>query len=351
MYGGYMNPTKSLFCNFRIAIVAMFFLFSLSSSAYSVNVIAGFVFDKVGQAIPDIDIELLDEYERTVPNGRQKTSPSGRYEFQVNNNGRYFIKVYAFRYDLMDEKREVVVGSITATSTSGGSSYNTEDFYLQPKKGGLRDAELSVIFAQDIPKEAKAAYDDGISKLAKKQTAEGYIQLKKAIDIFPKYFNALYRYGIELMLKNQFQEAAYYFFKAADVNPKSPSSYFNLAICLDTMGPDYRKAALVAIGETLKMAPASAGANLLAGKIERETGDFASSEKHLLQAKKLSSPPDPQVYKELAQLYSNNLKKYKEAADELESFIKTSKITGDEETKMRAMVAGLREKAKSQTGN
>ena len=346
-----MSPTISPFRFCRMAVLAFFFLFSFSSSSYAVNVIAGFVFDKVGVAIPDIDIELLDEYERTVPNGRQKTSPSGRYEFQVNNNGRYFLKVYAFRYDLMDEKREVVVGGITASSISGASSYNTEDFYLQPKRGGLKDAELSIIFAQDIPKEAKTAYEDAVSKLSKKQTTEGYAQLRKSIELFPRYFQALYRYGVELMVKKQYEDAASLFFRAADVNPKSAISYFNLSVCLEAMGSDYRKAALVAVGETLKLAPASGGANLVAGRIERAAGDYLSAEKHLLQAKKLSSPPDPQVYKELAQLYSNNLKKYKEAADELESFIKASKITGEEEAKMRAMVAGLREKAKKPTTN
>ena len=86
----------------------------------------------------------------------------------------------------------------------------------------------------------------------------------------------------------------------------------------------------------------------MAGRIERGLRDFVASEKHLLLAKKLSVRSDPQVHWELAKLYSEDLKKYKEAADELDSFIKASKISGDEETKMKGIADGFREKAKSQ---
>ena len=335
----------------KLAFAAFLFLIISSINGYGVNVISGFVFDKSGVALQDIDIELQDEYQRTVPNGRQKTQGSGRYEFQVQNSGRYYLKVYAFQYDLMDDMREISIASITATSTSGGSSYNNEDFYLQPKKGGLRDAETAVIFAQDIPKEAKTAFDSAQKLLSKKQTVEGYEQLRRSIEIFPKYFNANYRMGIELLAKRQYPEAAGRFMIAASVNQKSAMSYFNLAHCLNSIGKEYQKAALVAITESVKLAPASPGANLMAGRIERELKDLVAAEKHLLQAKKLSLTIDPLVHWELAKLYSEDLKKYKEAADELDSFIKASKISGEEETKMKAIAAGFRAKAKTQAAN
>jgi len=345
-----MKPIIKPFGFIRLAVPAFGILLFLSTSGFAVNIISGTIFDKARQPLADIDVELLDEYQRLVPNGRQRTQSSGRYEFAVNNNGRYFLRVFAFQYDLVDEIREVNVASVSVPG-QGGSSYNLEDFYLQPKKGGLRDAELSVIFAQDIPKDARAAYEDGIDKLNKKQYADGFAQIKKSIEIFPKYFNALSRYGTELFIKRQYQEAAAMFFRAADVNPKSATSYYFLAYSMDSLGNEYKKASLVAALEALKLAPASSGVNLLAGRIERKLGDFPAAEKYLLQAKRLANSPVPQIHMELSQLYSNNLKKYKEAADELESFIKSSKITGDEETKMRTMVAGLREKAKNQTTN
>jgi tetratricopeptide (TPR) repeat protein len=346
-----MKPLHMSIRQMRMALFTLFFVFIFSTSGFAVNVISGFVFDKSGVALPDIDVELLDEYQRTVPNGRQRTSSSGRYEFQVQNSGRYFVKAYAFQYDLLDEMMEVNVANVTATSVSGGSSYNNVDIYLQPKKGGLRDAELAVVFAQDIPKEAREAFEQGEKLLARKQYTQGYEMVRKAIEIFPKYFKANYRYGLELMAKKQYEDAASRFMMAVSVNDKSAMSFYNLAYCFSMMGPEYRKAALASIKETIVMAPASSGAHFLAGKLARLTKDFVNAEKYLLQAKKLMTATDPTIHLELAKLYSDDLKKYKEAAAEMEAFIKTSKITGDEETKMRSILAGLKEKAANQTAN
>lgn len=346
-----MKPLSSHVGLIRATFLTFFLLLLFPTSGFAVNVISGFVFDKSGVALPDIDVELLDEYQRTVPNGRQRTSSSGRFEFQVQNSGRYFVKAYAFQYDLMDEIQEINVANVTATSISGGSSYNNIDLYLQPKKGGLRDAELAVVFAQEIPKDAKDAFDQGEKLLAKKQYLEGYELVRKAIQIFPKYFKANYRYGLELMAKRQYEDAASRFMIAVSVNDKSAMSFYHLAYCFSMMGPDYRKAALASVKETIVMAPASSGAHLLAGQLARLSKDFVNAEKHLLQAKKLATATDPKVHLELAKLYSDDLKKYKEAAAEMEAFIKTSKISGDEETKMRGILAGLKEKAASQTAN
>ena len=118
--------------------------------------------------------------------------------------------------------------------------------------------------------------------------------------------------GLELLAKKQYPEAAGRFMIAASVNQKSALSYFNLAHCLNSIGPEYQKAALVAISESIKLAPASSGANLMAGRIERGLKDFVAAEKHLLLAKKLSPTADAQVHWELAKLYSEDLKKYKD---------------------------------------
>ena len=78
-------------------------------------------------------------------------------------------------------------------------------------------------------------------------------------------------------------------------------------------------------------------------------GNFPDAEKHLLQAKKLATSKNPDIQMELAQLYSNDLKKYKEAADELELYMKAIKLTDEEEKKMKKVIADLREKAKTQS--
>lgn len=345
-----MKPTITPFRLAKTAVAGFALLLFLSTSSFAVNIIAGIIFDKTGNPLTDIDVELLDEYQRQVPGQRTKTQSTGRFEFQVNNSGRYYIRVYAFQYDLMDETREVNVANVSAGSTNGGSSYNTEDFYLQPRKGGLKEAELAVVFAQDVPESARSAYRRGCELIDKKnKPAEGYAELQNALKLFPNYFEARYRYGTELFRKKQFEEAAAMFYVAATVNAKSAYSYYFLGYSFNMLGKDYKKAALVAANEALKLAPLSSSVLMLVGRIERSTGDFPSAEKHLLQAKKNSATSIPEIHKELSELYANDMKKYSDAADELESYIKSSKMTGDTESRTRKIVDGLREKAKAQT--
>ena len=52
---------------------------------------------------------------------------------------------------------------------------------------------------------------------------------------------------------------------------------------------------------------------------------------------------------ELAQLYSTDLKKYNEAADELETYIKSTKPDEAETKKWKKIISDLREKAKTQS--
>jgi len=347
-----MNPVlKPLAVKMVFGFLLLFSLLSVSQNASAANIIAGTVYDKLRNALPDIDVELQDEYYRAVPGGRMKTSSIGRYEFSVNNDGRYYVKVYAFRYDLEDETHEVYVSSVSAVPGQQGSSFNLEDFYLQPKKGGLADTELSVIFAQEVPKEAKRLYDSALDDLSKKRTNEGIMGLVKAVDVYPTYYLALQRLTKELFILGKFVESFQYSRKVVAVNPKSATGYYYMGYALHNLGKDYDPAAMTALSESARLAPGSVQVLFLLGKVERGQGKFAEAEKHLVAAKKLSTTKSPQIYAELSQLYANDLKKYAEAADELEQYIKASKLSDADEKVARNKVADLREKAKTQTRN
>jgi tetratricopeptide (TPR) repeat protein len=147
----------------------------------------------------------------------------------------------------------------------------------------------------------------------------------------------------------QFQDAVPFFLRASEVNPKHAQSFFLLGYCLQKMGKDYLKAAIVSFSQAHIIAPNSVAVLTELGKAERISGMPLEAEKHLLQAKKLSAKnPSPDVHKELAQLYGNDLKKFGLAADELELYLKIIKISKDEEKQMRKTISDLREKAKSQ---
>ncbi|NJM53087.1 MAG: hypothetical protein HC846_06650 [Blastocatellia bacterium] len=193
-------------------------------------------------------------------------------------------------------------------------------------------------------------YEKGVEFLVKKNKKEGIMQLNEAIKIFPNYFLALHRIGRELYLLKNYKDAVPFFFKAAEINPKSANSFYYLGYSLNHLGKEFNKSAMASLNQALILAPASIQVLYALGKVEREEGNFQEAEKRLLQAKKLSKNPIPEIHKELAQLYANDLKKYKEAADELELYLKASRLSDDEEKKTKKIITDLRAKFSSSSG-
>ncbi len=342
-----MEPTRKPFILNLVVILTFFFIsLSFAQNISAANTIGGFIFDRARVPLADIDVELLDEYYRLKE--RIKTESSGRYEFTGLNDGNYTVRVYAFRYDLEDQSQYIEIKSISSIAGQAGSSYNPLDFYLQPKKGGLRDSELSVIFAQEIPKPAEQAYKKALDDFNNKRNDDGFKGLQQALTIFPEYYNALLRYGQELYIRKQYASSTEVFMSAAEVNPKSALPFYYAGYALSKLGNKYNKNAKIALDHALTLAPLSTPVLLLLGTVERRLGNLSEAEKHLLLAKKLSPTKIPEIQKELAQLYANDLKKYKEAADELELYLKASKLSDEDNVKTKQLIADLRQKAKAQ---
>lgn len=329
--------------------LGVFFLLGilLLSQQVLASTISGTVYDPQRNPLSDVDVELLDQYYRQV--NRTRTDATGRYHFTGLDDGNYTVKVLPFRYDLLDQSQYVEINTINIRGGQG-NSYETRDFYLLPRKGSLADAELGVIFAQEVPKEAEKAYEQAIKEISKQRREEGIAGLREAVKLFPKYYLALHRLGVELFINNEYSEAAQKFIKAIEVNPKNPKTLYYLGNSLYKMGKDYNKAAITALNQAYILAPGSTQILFVLGKAERLEGKYTDAEKHLLQAKKLSKVSVPEIHKELAQLYANDLKKYEEAADELELYLKASKLDDANSKQIKKLISDLREKAKTKTG-
>lgn len=330
-------------------LASLITVFVFSGYANAANTVSGTVYDRNRNPLPDIDIELLDDYYRLL--ARTKTNSSGRYEFTGLRDGRFFLRVYAFRYDLTDETRPVEFFSVVSVPGQEGSSFNIEDFYLEPRKGGLRDLELAVVYAQEVPKEAEKVYKQAVEYFSKKRADEGFAALHQALSIFPTYYQALQLYGQELLTRDRYLEAAEAFMKAVEVNPRSAMNLYYLGLCFSRLGKEYHKAALTALTEAARLAPESVSVLLQMGIVERSLGKFKEAETHLLLAKKKSQVKNPEIFKELAQLYANDLKRYAEAADALEDYLASTKMSSEEAGNTKKVIANLRQKAQQQVGN
>lgn len=331
-------------------LIIGFCIFS-AQSAFAVSSISGTVYDSQRNLLSDVNVELLNDYYQQVK--RTITDGAGRYNFEGLRDGRYTVRVMAFRYDLEDQSQLVEINTVRFDGTEG-TSFQLLDFSMFPRKGGLADSELGVVFAQDIPNEAKKTYERALKDISGKRTNDGIMGLNKAVELFPDYYLALHRLGKELFVLKKYQDAVPFFFKAAQVNPKSATSFYYLGYSLFNLNKEskeYNNAALAALIEANKLAPASAQVLFVLGKIERSNGNFENAEKHLLEAKKISKVTVPEIHKELAQLYGNDMKKYDEAADELEIYLKNNKPSDEEKKEMKKVISDLRGKAKSQSSN
>ena len=354
-----MRPSDKPFAIKMVFSFTFLLLLFLSQNISAASTIQGNIYDKQRNPLPDIDVELLDEFYRTIQ--RTRTDSVGRYIFAGLVDGRYTVKVMAFRYDYQDQEMPVEVDTMklqTNQSTSGGgarssmgSGYFPQDFYLIPKKGGLRDAEIGVVFAQEIPKDAEAAYKRGVEELGKKKTSEGMASLMEAVQKFDKYYDAYTRLGKEFFIIKKYIESFQFFKKAVEINPKSATSWYYMGMALNKLGKEYNKSAMTALKQAATLAPASQVVFYMLGKVEREEGKFAEAEEHLLQAKKLSPVKVAEIHNELYRLYDENLKKYDLAADELELFLKATKLSEDDQKKVKKTITDLREKAKTQASS
>jgi hypothetical protein len=340
-----MYPARAFF-NFRLGSVllcAVTVLF-LSHSVFALSSIEGSVYDDRGNALPDVHVELLNEYGSSIK--RARTDGAGRYRFDNLRDGRYSIRVRPFQLDYHEQQRPVMVATQNIRGGEGSGTFQA-DFVLVPRKVAFADKELGVIFAQEIPKEARKEYEDAVDLLRERKVEQGFAGLQRAIAIFPDYFDALHAAGMEFYTAKMYKEAIPYFLRAVEINAKSVTAHYYIGFSLHYLGKEYNKAALGEFRKAQVLAPGSAQVLYGLGVVERAMGNFAEAEKTLLSAKKMAKSSIPEIHKELAQLYGNDLKKYDAAADELELYVKSSDLNRDERNATKKIIASLRAKAKS----
>ncbi len=305
------------------------------------STIIGTIYDQNRNPLSEVNVELLNDYYQVI--NRTITEGTGKYEFGNLNDGRYTVKVLPFKHDLLEQTQQIEIYTSTIRGAGGGNTLEVRDFYLQPRKGSLEEAEAGVIFAQEVPKDARKAYDDALEQFPKKKRAEGMAGLKQAIKIFPNYFMALNRLGRELVAEAKYGEAFPVLMKAADINPKSPMAFYYLGYSLYQL--KYFPSAIVALSQAQFLSPSSVPVLWTLGSAERQDKKLADAEKHLTAAKKLAKSDMPDLNFELALVYRDQ-GKFGQAADELEGFLKARPDAKDIQN-IKKLIVEYRNKAKA----
>ncbi|MEZ5427545.1 MAG: tetratricopeptide repeat protein [Pyrinomonadaceae bacterium] len=339
----------------KVVLLCLFTGFVLCISAQKVsaqNSITGIVFDQNRKPVPEIDVELLDGFERYIRS--TKTKGSGLYFFQGLRAGVYYVRVRVDGTAFMESKERIQIGQANRVNQVTGGVSGSEslqvNFNLQidPRRIDNSPINNSVVFAQNVPTDAQASYESALEKLEKQKKDEGIEDLRAAISIFPDYYLALDRLGREYLSQGKFVEAENVFKKAIDVNPKSFSSFFGLSVARHNLGK--KDETVATLKKAIELNPGSVSAFLLLGIVQREMKKFNEAEASLKKAKEISDNKEPDVHWNLALLYYYNLKRYNAAADELELYLKAmpddkNQETEEKKAQVKKLIKTLREKS------
>ena len=316
--------------------------------------IYGTVYGESRRPVADVYVELLDDVNSSI---RQlKTDMSGRFQFTNLVDGRYMIKIRPGNTGYLEHIQQVVISAISsvrpseAGSRGGGSDTQHIDIALRLDErllAGPFSGAPSVVFAQAVPPGAKNHFDEGISFLRQKKETEGFTSLKKAIEIFPEYYDALDRLGGEYAVKGDadksFLPAALVLLtKAVEVNPRGYSSVYGLGWTQYQLGMNTE--AIETLGKATAIYGKAADAYLWQGKALRKANVLDKAEAALKRADELANRKVPDIHWQLAGLY-NDQKRYREAADEMELYLKHAP-KGEDPEKIKDLIKRLREKAK-----
>jgi len=324
----------TLLSGILIAFLAPFVPTGNSSSVLArqqANSISGHVFDERRTPLPDLQVELLNDVDSVIQ--RTKTDGSGLFRFRGITFGIFQIRVQTYGTGYIGQTKRVELEPTRA--------FEQVDFVLVQKKVAATTATVGAVFVQEVPEQARKEYDRGASLLQRPdQRKEGFETLKKAIEFFPDYFAALELLGTEYIKEKDYEPAIPVLTKAIEVNKRAYQ-------CLNLLSvAQYNLQLLPQAVESMKRAIAidnkSPNANLWLGMLLRQTGPLEEAETYLKQADQLAGSKLPEAHWQLALLF-NQLKRYKEAADHLELFLKVQP-----EAKDTALIKKLIQKLRQQ---
>jgi tetratricopeptide (TPR) repeat protein len=282
-----------------------------------INVIEGTVYDPRHNPVPDMWVEMLNDFNLTLY--RKQTSSSGRFTFSGFGSGHYYIKVYTTGTNFEEQTQSVDV--VNVVQNSSDAIYLDVNLRYDRNKTNIGTHQLTdTVFVQDVPEEARRLYKSGSRDLASKDFKKGADEIDAALKIFPDYYDALNALGCNYVDIREYQKSLPYLIRSIDVNRRSFTSFYSLAYAAYKLErlPEAVEAAAAAV----VLQPNSVNAQLLYGTTLRMSGRTEKALETLLKAEKMSKDsPVPEVHWQLAMAF-NKLKRNKEAADQLDTYLR-----------------------------
>jgi len=320
----------------HILLSALLALLSFQTNQTSSNSISGHVSNDQRSPLADIRVELLDEVDsviRTV-----KTDGSGLFVFRKLSDGTFQVRVQTSGTNYISQTKRVDL----ARPHGFGAAFEEIEFILTTGGNKSSTAKPGVVFVQEVPEPARKQYQKGAELLEKSnRREEAFAALKSAIDIFPQYFDALEMLGTEQVKDGEYEAAIPLLTKALEINSRAYASCFALGVA--QFNVKQLQPAIESLRRAVLLNEKSVNANLWLGIALRQTSRLDEAETYLKRADLLAESKLPEAHWQLALLF-NQLKRFKEAADELEKFLKVQPDARDAEL-IKKLIQRLRQQS------
>ncbi len=254
-------------------------------------------------------------FSDSVGNFEFRSLPNGTYKIVVPPDGR--------THEAAQETVELY-GNFARTFTA--------QIYLKEKGEGevvkTREKMVSAADLQQVPKDAKKNYDNGLKRARENKLEEAVALFQAAIRIFPEYLAAINKLGEQFRALKRPDEAQAAFEKAIAINPKYALPHINMGILLfDQKRYDE---AIVSLENGNKADDTFPMSHFMLGDafMSKQPPDYDRAEKELTRALDLGKKDFVRVR---LQLFNLNFRrqKYDKAAEQLEAFLKEAPDSPD----------------------
>jgi tetratricopeptide (TPR) repeat protein len=269
-----------------------------------------------------------------------QTTDQGRYQFFNIPNGRYRLTAY-------DPADSTTSSEATEADTSrAGGNRLIVHLYIRSKPIAKSESKTGVVSVteatQQIPKEAKKAYEQGVKLKADKKLDQALENFDRAVRLFPEYFQALTGLGEIRIAQNQSAAASEDFARALQYNEEYAPALRGAGYC--KLEQQQFEDAIKYLERAIAVEPNVANTHLFLGIANLSLDRREAAERALQQALKLDADHAVTAHIYLADLYARQ-QQFREAADELRIYLK-ARPNAPNAAKLKVTEAELRARAK-----
>src|SRR5215475_3990469 len=266
----------------------------------------------------------------------------GNYEFRGINGGRY--RVYATNPDAPEQYCDPIEADTTRAYSNRLQVDVNLRLPLHKEKKNVNPGIVSASeAAQNIPKSALKAYEQGLKLQKENKGEQALISFNQAIELYPEYFQALTERANLLMGRNQLAESVADFERALRLNDKYTPALRGLGY--GQIQQKQFEAAVSNLERAFVLEPGAPLTLMLLGYANLSLGRHEPAKQCLEEALKLGPESAARAHVYLAEVFAHE-QKFKEAADSIRRYL-TLKPDAADAADLRKMESDWRARAKT----